>query len=42
MLRLLSLISILKQVHYNVAKVRGEKGQVEVAEAFYREAIRYS
>jgi len=28
------------KVHYNIGKVRGEKGQVEVAEKFYREAIR--
>jgi len=28
------------KVHYNIGKVRGEKGRVEVAEKFYREAIR--
>lgn len=36
----LSVCPLNAKVHYNVAKVRGEKGRIEAAEAFYREAIR--
>lgn len=35
------LLLSLQQVHYNIGKIRAEKGQVIIAEKFYREAIKY-
>ena len=37
----LGSILSLQQVHYNIGKLRAEKGQAVIAEKFYREAIRY-
>ena len=35
------MLESIQQVHYNIGKIRAEKGQVVIAEKFYREAIRY-